>query len=83
MEIETLELTFQECGFSIHKKELLNFNVKYAMQLDQPRVEEIIASISSNRVIKKFLRNFLAEAEESKTYKELGNTKDYICYVLK
>ena len=53
------------------------------MQLDQPRVEEIIASISSNMVIKKFLRNFLAEAEESKTYKELGNTKDYICYVLK
>lgn len=28
------------------------------------------------------MRNFLASAEDSKTFEELGKTKEYICYVL-
>jgi hypothetical protein len=53
------------------------------MQLDKPRVLKIINSISHNTIVKRFLKNFFALAEESKTFSELGKTKEYICYVLK
>jgi len=82
-DIERLEQTFEEGGFRVHKKEVLNFNVKHAMQLDKPRVQKLIASITSNAVLTGFLRNFFAIADESQTYRELGKTKGYICYVLR
>jgi hypothetical protein len=82
-EIEGYEKTFGSSGFKIQKKEVITFNVKHAMQLDKPRVEKYINLISMNPVIKMFLRNFFASAEESKTYQELGKNKEYICYVLK
>ena len=45
-DIDRTEAAFKEHGFTIHKKEIITFNVKHAMQLDKPRVEKIIASIS-------------------------------------
>jgi hypothetical protein len=53
------------------------------MQLDKARVEKVIAGITSNATGKTVLRDFFAEADESRTYRELGISKDYICYVLK
>jgi hypothetical protein len=53
------------------------------MQLDKPRVEKVISSISENKIVKRFLRNFFASAEGSKTFEALGKSKEYICYVLK
>lgn len=53
------------------------------MQLDRPRVEKYIGLISTHPLVRRFLRNFLGSAEDSKTYNELGKTKEYICYVLK
>lgn len=53
------------------------------MNLDKPRIERLISTISENKYVVRILRNFLASAEESKTYLELGKTKEYICYVLK
>lgn len=39
--------------------------------------------MTENKVVKRFLRNFFASAEGSKTYEALGKQTDYICYVLK
>ena len=52
------------------------------MQLDKQRVEKIIGNITNNKIVKRFLRNFFASAEESKTQTELGLNEEYICYVL-
>jgi len=82
-EIEEIEREYVNSGFKIHKKEVITFNVKHAMQLDKSRVEKYISLISTNILIKRFLRNFLGSAEESRTYSQLGKTKEYICYVLK
>ena len=82
-EIEMIEANFSDQGFKIHKKEVITFNVKHAMQLDKPRVEKYIGLISTNHIVKRFLRNFFASADESKTFNELGRSKEYICYVLK
>jgi hypothetical protein len=71
-------------GFNINKKEIITFNVKHALQLDKPRVEKLIGGISqSNRVVRRFLRNFFSSAEGSRVWNELGKRKEYICYVLK
>jgi hypothetical protein len=70
-------------GFTINKKEIITFNVKHAMQLDKPRVEKLIASISTNQVFRRFLRNFFSSAEGSRVWEELVKSKEYICYVLK
>ena len=64
-------------------KEIITINVKHAMNLDKPRIEKIVTSISDNQLVRRITRNFLASAEGSKTYEELGKTKDYICYVLR
>ncbi len=64
-EIQSMEQTFKDKGFLIHKKEVLNFNIKHAMQLDKPRVSKLIASMTSNKVIQMFLKNFFALADES------------------
>lgn len=53
------------------------------MHLDKPRIENMISKITENKIIKKILRNFFSSAEGSKTYNELGNTKDYVCYKLR
>lgn len=53
------------------------------MELDKPRVEKIVSSITSNPIVRRYLRNFFGSAEGSKTFLELGKTKEYICYVLK
>lgn len=82
-EIDSVEQAYLEAGFTINKKEVITFNVKYAMQLDKPRVEKYINLISTNALVKRFLRNFFAIAEDSKTYLELGRSKEYICYILK
>ena len=82
-DIEKIERSFINHGYSLHKKEVITFNVKHAMQLDKPRVEKIISNITSNEFLKRFLRNYFGSAEQSKTYEELGKTKEYICYVLK
>ena len=36
-----------------------------------------------NKVVHRIFRNFLASGEQSKTFEDLGKTKEYICYVLK
>ncbi len=69
--------------FKIEKKEVITFNVKHAMSLDKPRIEKIITTSTEIPSVRKMLRNFLASAEGSNTYNELGKTKDYICYVLR
>ena len=69
--------------FTIEKKEIITFNVNHAMNLDKPRIEKIVKSTTEFEFGRKILRNFLASAEGSKTYNELGKTKDYICYVLR
>lgn len=46
-DIDKIEDKFtKEHGFYIHKKEVITFNVRHAMQLDKPRVEKMIQSIS-------------------------------------
>ena len=82
-QIPELESLFLRHGFNINKKEIITFNVKHAMQLDKPRVEKLIASISTNLVLRRFLRNFFSSAEGSRIWEELGKSKEYICYVLK
>ena len=82
-QIPELESLFLGHGFTINKKEIITFNVKHAMQLDKPRVEKLIASISTNLVLRRFLRNFFSSAEGSRVWEELGKSKEYICYVLK
>lgn len=81
--MEKTEQVFQEAGYKVEKKDVLTFNVKHAMNLDKPRLERLIQSISENQYVGRVLRNFLASAEDSKTFRELGKTKDYICYVLR
>ena len=82
-QIPELESLFLTHGFNINKKEIITFNVKHALQLDKPRVEKLISSISTNLVLRRFLRNFFSSAEGSKIWEELGKSKEYICYVLK
>jgi len=82
-QIPELESLFLRHGFTINKKEIITFNVKHAMHLDKPRVEKLIASISTNLVLRRFLRNFFSSAEGSRVWEELGKSKEYICYVLK
>ena len=82
-QIPELESLFLRHGFNINKKEIITFNVKHAMQLDKPRVEKLIASISTSLVLRRFLRNFFSSAEGSRIWEELGKSKEYICYVLK
>jgi hypothetical protein len=82
-DLGNLEQTFSDHGFSIHKKEVITFNVKHAIQLDKPRIDKIVNSISQNNIVRRFVKNFFASAEGSKTVEELGKTKEYICYVLK
>ena len=42
-DIELIEAKFtKEHDFAIHKKEVITFNVKHAMQLDKPRIEKLI-----------------------------------------
>ena len=56
------------------------------MQLDKPRVEKMISHTTlanANQVVHRIFRNFLASGEYSKTFEDLGKTKEYICYVLK
>lgn len=81
-DIEKTENLFKEL-FIVDKKEVLTINVKHAMKLDKPRIERLVQSISENKYVRRIMCNFLALAEESKTYMELGKTKDYICYVLR
>lgn len=81
-ETETIEAKFSSI-FTIQKKEVITFNVKHAMQLDKPRVEKMIGQLSGNQVVTRILRNLLSSGEQSKTFEELGKTKEYICYVLK
>lgn len=80
--IEKIESKFKEY-FYIEKKEVITINVKHAMNLDRQRIEKIIKSISGNTCITKLLRGFFASADGSRTYNELGKSKEYICYVLK
>jgi cyclopropane fatty-acyl-phospholipid synthase-like methyltransferase len=82
-QIPELESLFLRHGFNINKKEIITFNVKHAMQLDKPRVEKLIASISTSLVLRRFLKNFFSSAEGSRIWEELGKSKEYICYVLK
>jgi hypothetical protein len=77
------EQLFAAAGFAIEKKEVITINVKYAMNLDKPRIEKIVSGISENKWVKHIMRNFLASAEDSKTFTELGKVKDYIYYVLR
>ena len=80
------KLSSEENGFVISKKEVITFNVKHSMQLDKPRIEKMISHMflaTANQVVHRVFRNFLASGEQSKTYEDLGKTKDYICYVLK
>eukprot|EP00347_Sterkiella_histriomuscorum_P022129 403331581 len=69
--------------YRIDRQESITINVKHSMNLDKPRIEKLINSISENKIIVKILRNFFASAEGSKTFDELGKTKEYLCYVLK
>ncbi len=86
-EVERLESRFTaDHNFVISKKEVITFNVKHSMQLDKPRIEKMISQLAianMNKVVHRIFRNFLASGEQSKTYEDLGKTKDYICYVLK
>lgn len=87
-EVASIEsrLACEDNGFVISKKEVITFNVKHSMQLDKPRIEKMISHMflaTANQVVHRVFRNFLASGESSKTYEDLGKTKDYICYVLK
>jgi hypothetical protein len=83
-DIERVEAGFtKDTELQIQKKEVITFGVKHAMQLDKPRVERLIQKLTSNKVVTRILRNFLASGEESKMKEDLGISKDYICYVLK
>ena len=68
--------------FHIEKKEVITINVKHAMYLDKQRITNIIKSISDNSCISKLLKEFFAHADGSRTFNELGKSKEYICYVL-
>eukprot|EP00347_Sterkiella_histriomuscorum_P016166 403354232 len=82
-DLERMETIFKDALYQIEKKEILTINVKHSMNLDKSRSERLIQTISENKYIVRILRNFLASAEESRTYQDLGKTKEYICYVLK
>ena len=76
----------KEHDFAIHKKEVITFNVKHAMQLDKARIEKLIQRIPGatlNTVVHRIFRNLLGSAEQSKAFEDLGKNKEYICYVLK
>ena len=54
------------------------------MTLDRHRVENITKSLSDRVCIRKFLREFFASANGSRSYNELdAKVSDYICYSLK
>lgn len=53
------------------------------MKLDKDRVEKIVDQISSNLPVRKLMRGFFASAEGSRTFNNLGTSKEYICYVLR
>jgi len=67
----------------LRKKEVITINVRHAMQLDKERVENIVSSISDSLLMTKLMRGFFASAEGSRTYDQLGKTKEYICYALR
>jgi hypothetical protein len=81
-DIDNIESKFRDY-FAIEKKEVITINVKHAMNLDKPRIEKIIHSLSGSICMRKLLKAFFASTEGSKTYKDLGNTSDYVCYVLR
>lgn len=86
-DLEKVETKFAlDHEFFIHKKEVITFNVRHAMQLDKPKIEKLIQRIpgaTMNKVVHRIFRNFLSSGEQSKTFEDLGKTKEYICYVLK
>lgn len=56
----------QDHEFFIHKKEVITFNVKHAMQLDKGRIEKLIQRIpgaTMNKVVHRIFRNFLSSGE--------------------
>jgi|LauGreDrversion4_2_1035121.scaffolds.fasta_scaffold1367176_1 hypothetical protein len=66
-ELQKFENKFtQDHEFFIHKKEVITFNVKHAMQLDKPKIEKLIQKIpgaTMNTVIHRIFRNFFSSAE--------------------
>jgi ubiquinone/menaquinone biosynthesis C-methylase UbiE len=81
-DIEKTEALLKEF-FIIEKKDTLTINVRHAMNLDKPRIEKLVHQITDIQLLRKIMRNFLASAEASRTYSDLGKTKDYLCYVLR
>jgi hypothetical protein len=81
-DVATFESELEQ-RFRIVGKENITLNVKHALNLDKTRVEKIISGFYDNRFIKQIMRNFLASAEKSETFEQLGVSKDYLCYTLK
>ena len=81
-DVDKIEALMKE-HFVLEKKENLTINVKHAMNLDKPRIEKLVHQITDIQLFRKMIRNFLASADGSKTYNDLGKTKDYLCYVLR
>ena len=42
--LPSLEALFTSSNFLVHKKEVITFNVKHALNLDKPRVAKILAN---------------------------------------
>ena len=66
-DLEKVEAKFaQDHEFFIHKKEVITFNVRHAMQLDKPKIEKLIQRIpgaTMNKVVHRIFRNFLSSGE--------------------
>ena len=69
--------------FHIEKKEIITVNVKYAMQLDMPRIDKLIKDLHQFQIFNKILNEVFSQAYTSKTYNDLQNKSDYIVYILK
>jgi hypothetical protein len=82
-QVDSMESLFQEY-FIIEKKEVITFNVKHAIILGHDRTDKIVSSLSHGyNFLERFFQGFFVSKDTSKTFCELGKTKDYICYVLR
>ena len=62
--LPSLERLFSSAHFSVHKKEVITFNVKHALNLDKPRVSKLLSNnFPGNVLVQRIMRNFFNQNE--------------------
>ena len=62
--LASLEKIFVDQKFVMHKKEVITFNVKHALNLDRPRVQKLLlTNFPNNPVVQRIMRNFFNQNE--------------------